>query len=461
MAPSMISLQGRRVTVMGLGRFGGGAGVTRWLASQGARVLLTDLATEAELAEPLLPLADLLASGAVRTRLGGHDPSDFTDTDLVVANPAVPRPRDNPLLQGARQAGVPITTEIGLLIERLPEGGRTRTIGVTGTVGKSTTTAMIAHALERTGRPVAMGGNIGGSLLERLDGAGPGAPALTAETWIVLELSSAMLHWIAQVQRWSPHVAVITNVAPNHLDWHAGMQDYVACKQHLFRFQRAGDTTVLGDASVAAWAPLAPGRAVWLGERGFAGALAVPGEHNRRNAAAALAACLAALPETPSSTFADALATFPGLPHRLQLCHRDDAAGLRFYNDSKCTTPDALLRAVEALAAQDGGRSSHLHLLVGGYDKKVDLGSVSALSTRVAGLYCIGATGPALAQAAQGGHVEVHPSLNEAVPAARGRMRRGDALVLSPACASWDQYPNYEHRGQHFTDLVRSANDPA
>ncbi|MFG0275264.1 MAG: hypothetical protein ACF8QF_09420, partial [Phycisphaerales bacterium] len=166
-------LSGTRVTLMGLGRFGGGLGAARWLVSQGADVRITDMAGEEALAGPLEQLRDLIDAGAVSLRLGGHNVADFTDTDLVVANPAVPKPWENRFLRAAEAAGVKITTEIRLLVERLPS--RDRTIGVTGTAGKSTTTAMIAHILKKSlperepDARVWLGGNIGGSRLASLD----------------------------------------------------------------------------------------------------------------------------------------------------------------------------------------------------------------------------------------------------------------------------------------------------
>ena len=181
------TLEGARVVVMGLGNFGGGAGVARWLAQQGASVLLTDVQPEEALRASLAPLADYMAQGRITTALGGHNVADFTTCDMVVANPAVPKPWDNRYLRAARAAGIPITTEIRLVTERLP--ARERVIGITGSAGKSTTTAMISHMLARLGERVHTGGNIGGSLLNAVSDVSPA-------DWVVLELSSAMLHWL-------------------------------------------------------------------------------------------------------------------------------------------------------------------------------------------------------------------------------------------------------------------------
>jgi UDP-N-acetylmuramoylalanine--D-glutamate ligase len=409
----------RHVTVMGLGRFGGGLGVTRWLAAQGAIVCVTDRAAAASLSAACAGLDDLVRAGRVRLRLGGHDEADFTDSALVIANPAVPKPWADPYLEAARRAGVPVTTEIRLLTERVDRG---RTIGVTGSAGKSTTAAMIRHALDRAGHGVRLGGNIGGSLLTELD-------AIDPDDWIVLELSSAMLHWLGDPP-WSPHVAVLTNLEPNHLDWHGTFEHYRAAKLRIFAAQGDDDHAVRGDDVPEPDPPLP---------------LAIPGAHNRRNAAVAAEAVARATGMEPRDALRR-LADFPGLSHRLELVA--ETGGRRFFNDSKATTPGATERAVESFP-----EPARVHLIAGGYDKEIDLAPITTLADALAGFYTIGATGPALARAtpraASCGTLEV------AVRRAVARMSAGDVLLLSPGCASWDQFDNFEQRGDAFRALVR------
>ena len=433
----IVEPHGQRVTVMGLGRFGGGVGVTRWLAQAGARVTVTDLLDGTELAPALGELASYVQDGRVQLRLGGHRERDFVECDFVVVNPAVPMPWENRFLLAACRAGVSLTTEIGLTTERLR---RRRVIGITGTAGKSTTAAMIHHVVQGLGHRCHLGGNIGGSLLEQLDD-------IRTDDWVVLELSSAMLWWLGDAALecgragWSPHVAVMTNLQPNHIDWHGTVEHYRRTKESIFRFQEPGDHVLHGtdgtdgadgtDGVDAATIPLT-----------------VPGRHNQANAqlAVAIAARVGLDPRTAART----LLHFPGLPHRLELVTERD--GRRFFNDSKATTPQSTCLAVEAF-----DDSRRVHLLAGGYDKKVDLSGIVELAPRLAGLYTMGATGRGLVDATREGHAEFCETVEIAVGRAVNRMKPGDVLLLSPGCASWDQFKNYELRGAAFRTVVNET----
>lgn len=458
-----------RALVMGLGLFGGGLGVTRWLALQGWKVLVTDTKSHADLATPIAELHELISRGVVELRLGEHREDDFRDADLVIANVAVPRPWENTFLNAARAHAVPITTEIGLFIERLPAG--VITVGVTGSVGKSTTSAMLAEILTQamtpragasaltSGRPrsprVFYGGNIGVSLLSSLGEIQPG-------DIIVLELSSAMLHWLAG---WSPHVAVVTTFAANHIDWHLTLEHYRASKQQILRSQAPGCVAVLGE-DAASW-PLQPGvRRITLGRDRRVDRLVIPGVHNQQNAALAVAAACAvvdltrrqdpSMPELLQDRAIDIVRQFRGLPDRLELVLRTPNPAVSCFNDSKSTTPESSMLAIEAFSEHPG--PGHVHLIVGGYDKGSDMRALARACAPLAGVYTIGRTGREIAEGVRsaGGSVIECETLEKAVESAWGRLTDGDVLLLSPACASWDQFANYQERGRRFTELVRA-----
>ncbi|MEO0483763.1 MAG: UDP-N-acetylmuramoyl-L-alanine--D-glutamate ligase [Planctomycetota bacterium] len=438
-------LRGAKVTVMGLGRFGGGLGVTRYLLRHGARVTLTDLEDEASLAEPLQAVRAADSDGELVLRLGGHDERDFADADRVIANPAAPKPWDNPYLKAATRAGVPVTTEIAMAIDLLPDPSRV--VAVTGTAGKSTTASMTAEALTATGSPVLLGGNIGGSLLDH-------AESITRKHYIVLELSSAMLHWLrVRERRWAPGVAVITNCRPNHLDWHGSLEAYTDCKRSLLEHQSFGDAAVLG-GEAREWATPPGVQKQTLDDEDALEGLSAPGLHNAMNGAAALyAASFVAGDALDLNAAARAVAAFPGLPHRLHLCA--EARSVRFYDDSKSSTPDTTRIALRALA-ESGADLGRVHLLCGGYDKGIELRPLAKCARELASTHAIGQTASAIARLAseEQGAVEVHPSLEEAFAEAMRRTQEGDVVLLSPGCASWDQFRDYRERGERFAALA-------
>lgn len=471
----MLDLSGKRVTVMGLGRFGGGVGVTRFLCERGADVLVTDLEPADKLTASVAKLQDLIDKGQVSLRLGEHNVSDFTTCDLVVVNPAVD-PCDNRFIRAAQAANVPLTSEIRLLCAALPN--RARTIGITGSAGKSTTTAMIGHILQkrlagaqpddRGWRPtVHIGGNIGGSLLGQLAQISP-------DDWVVLELSSFMLEGLDQ-DAWSPHIAVVTNLSPNHVDRHGSFEGVIAAKQAILEHQTMNDRCILGGNAPELMRPMCP--QVFLQDEPDI-ELPIPGEHNKVNARMAIAAVVTTGIDglTPESA-ANYLRDFPGLTHRLQfVCEHE---GVRYFNDSKSTTPESATLALESFPA---GR---VHLILGGYDKGSDLRPLAELAaTRCRAIYTVGKTGDTIAAAAEGvastqaiaathgAHVGVAScgaanwstgdpaevvrcgTLDRAVAEIVTRVRRGDVVLLSPACASWDQFENFEKRGEAFVSLV-------
>jgi len=468
---------GVRVTVMGLGQFGGQLAAIRFLVRQGATVTVTDLADENHLRTSLDAIKDL----PVALHLGGHIENDFTDTDLIVVSPAVPK--TSRYLRLAREKGIPITTEMNLFLDRCVG----RIVGVTGTTGKSTTTALIDHILNHAKRngsgranygKVWVGGNIGKSLLESLS-------RIKHDDVVVLELSSFQLEDLGNLEK-SPQVAVITNVRPNHLDRHVTMDAYIAAKANITRFQDAGDVLITNardkpsqrivDAKphmVAHWqfagTEVRACPAVTVvehdGKPWFRACtdrlqqlicpvqqLRLPGAHNVENAAAAIAAALAV--GVPADKIGAALNEFRGLPDRLELVGQVN--GVKYYNDSKSTTPDAGIVALNAFDAP-------VIAIVGGYDKSVCLDDFARhLARRAKAVVCIGQTAGQLVEkvtnfAGNRSPLEIRQveGLEEAVHLAGSLACAGDVVLLSPGCASWDMFDNYQQRGRVFKDAVR------
>lgn len=462
----MIDFRDRKVTVMGLGWFGGGLGATLFLLRRGARVTVTDLKTADQLADSLSGLE----GRDVTLHLGGHREEDFREADLVIVNPAVAR--SAPMLEVARAAGVPLTSEMNLFLARCPAP----VAAVTGSAGKSTTASLLALALA-TRYTTSFGGNIGGSLLDRLDTE----PAIQADDRVCLELSSFQLEDAAAIE-WSPRVAVVTNLSPNHLDRHGTMDAYAAAKQNILRFQAADDWAILPaedpqaskwNRQVATWDRLTRGRTVRFsterpldegayldgplcvidldGQREeipLAEALRLPGRHNAANF---LAAALAARVEgVPLAETARATRGFAGLPHRMTLVA--EVGGVRYYDDSKATTPAA---AEVALASFN----EPVVAIAGGHDKKIDLRPLAdALAKGAKAVLLIGETAECLAELLARrncGHGEIVETLDRAVDRAAELAAPGEVVLLSPGHASWDQFANYAERGDRFAEQVR------
>ncbi|MCA8991782.1 MAG: UDP-N-acetylmuramoyl-L-alanine--D-glutamate ligase [Planctomycetaceae bacterium] len=452
------SLRGRRVTVMGLGRFGGGVGVVNYLLRQGAVVTLTDQLPASELADSL---ARIDVGQLANLRLGGHDSLDFTSADLVVVNPAV-KP-EHPLLKLAADAGTHLTTELNLFW--LAQRGHI--VAVTGSVGKSTTTTLIAHILERTrdenGGTVRCGGNLGGSLLDVVEEIEP-------SDITVLEISSFQAERLGWVQA-RPDVVVVTNLFPNHLDWHGTVGEYFAAKSQLARYLTSEQALVFPehDGNVAAWNAKGQRLRVsvskdavsiqTVGEaRTICGALPefpqLPGPHSAMNIALALTVCIDEF-KRPLDECLDAIRSYETLPHRLQFI--GEVQGRKFYNDSKATTPEAAMAALQTVMGP-------LHLIAGGADKGVDLTPFAqAIAQRVTSACFLGATGPALLTSAnqclpdgESKPIACANSLEEAFGLVWAQSQPGDTILLSPGCASFGEFRNYEERGAAFCGLVES-----
>jgi UDP-N-acetylmuramoylalanine--D-glutamate ligase len=438
MAVQVQEIRNKRVTVAGLGRFGGGIAVARWLVENGAKVLVTDQAPADKLSESVEKLDGL----PVQFRLGEQRESDFSAADLVVASPAIAP--SSPYLRAARDAGVTVTTEIKLFVERCPA----TVVGVTGTKGKSTTTAMLGEILKPQ-FTTWVGGNIGGSLLPHLG-------EIDKTHLVVLELSSFMLEHLGAMM-WSPHVALVTIVTRDHLEWHGSEQAYVEAKKNIVRFQRPDDFAVLceDDAGSTPFAGATRARVVPYGLNGRRPfELRVPGRHNQLNAQGAFAA--AQLLGVDWDSAQAALREFRGLPHRLQLVHESEG-GVRYYNDSIATVPEAAVAALESFPPK------RVIQIVGGYDHGLPITAMcNALIEKAKAVLCIGATGRKacgiMSQGALQGGAAVYDcgDLATAVKLARSVAVGGDVVLLSPGFKSYDQFTNFEERGDAFAKLARA-----
>jgi len=428
---------GKKITVMGLGLLGRGVGDVRYLAEQGAEVIVTDLKTGDELAVSLDALKDV---PNITYHLGAHHLEDFSNRDLILKAPKTPQ--DSIYIKEAVRNGIPVTMSTALFARFAREAGATL-VGITGTRGKTTTTEMIAHILRTAGKQVVLGGNIRGvSTLALL-------PEVTNETMAVLELDSWQLQGFG-TERISPDVAVFTTFYPDHMDYYGGdMQKYLADKAEIFLHQRSGDTLVLGQASeevLKAYPALPVGPITVTAHDGEDLTLSIPGVHNRANAACARAATRAL--GLDDDTIRQALESFKGVAGRLEFVR--EVNGVLYYNDTTATTPEATIAALRALS--EGGR--RVILIMGGYDKGLSMHElIEELPRRTKRTIFLAGTGtdrvmPFLHDASVYG--ELKSAFEEAVRVASP----GDVVVLSPAFASFGMFKNEYDRGDQYQALV-------
>ncbi len=449
----MQNLRGANVTVIGLGIEG--IDLVRFAASEGARVTVSDRRTADELREAL----DAIAECDARLSLGANRPEDARGADVVLVSQGVPS--DNPAVAAATEAGILMSTMLELFMQRCPAP----VTGITGSAGKTTTTALVASMLRDEGLPHVMGGNIGIGLLSLL-------PEIEADTRVVVEMSHTQLERV-QV---SPHVACVTNVTPNHLDrydWDA----YVALKRRIVEFQSAEDVAVLNlDNEVArSFVDATPARIVGTSMRGALPGdgvalesdtvvvrrgseatavldrteLALRGDHNVENflAAVAVASEIGVSLDSARST----ARSFAGVPHRLEPVATIE--GVAYVNDSIATAPERTLAGLRAF-------TEPLVLLLGGRDKQLPVEEMAReAAARCRAVVTFGESGAMYARAVREaglGSVEEVETVEESVGAAHRLARAGDVVLFSPAATSFDQYRNFEIRGAAFRAAVEA-----
>jgi UDP-N-acetylmuramoylalanine--D-glutamate ligase len=454
--PGPVELKNKRVLVVGLARTG--VATALFCAAHGADVTATDSRGEAEIGEEIAKLR----AETVKLELGGHQEQTFLEQDLIIPSPGVPA--DAPLLQAARAKGVTIWSEIELAY-RFRRG---KLIGITGSNGKTTTTSLVEHILRTASFPTILAGNIGTPLISCVE-------RMTNDTVTVVELSSFQLELI---HTFRTDISVFLNLTPDHLDRHHSMELYSKAKARIFENQGGEDFAIL-NADDPATTPLAPTRphVYWFSrkQRAAQGAflrgddivfrndgreevvlkreeVPLPGAHNLENVLAAIAA--ARIAGASAKAVAEGVRSFAGVEHRLEFVA--EINGVRYYNDSKATNVDATLKAL-------GAFSGRILVILGGKDKGSDYTALQGpLRERAILALLIGAAADKISNQIDGSvAIERAGTLERAVEIASHTARPGDVVLLAPACASFDQFENYEHRGSVFKALVHELKQRA
>jgi UDP-N-acetylmuramoylalanine--D-glutamate ligase len=445
-----MDVKGKRVLVVGLGKSGIASAL--FLAEQGARVAVSDTKSEEELHHEI----PLLLDHGIGVEAGYHGERTFKEQELIVISPGVPS--DVPQLIQARQAGIPVIGEVELAARYL----KGHIVAITGSNGKTTTTALTGAIIAASGKHTLVGGNIGTPAISFVGSA-------TDDSWIVLEVSSFQLETI---ETFRPKIAVVLNVTPDHLDRHHSFENYTAAKARIFENQTTADFAILNadDATCAAMALQTKAAVHWFSrqhpvERGASvrdenivwrdatgehsimsvSEIALKGAHNVENVLAAVSAGV--LAGVASSDVRRAVANFKAVEHRLE--YVTTVSGVAYYNDSKATNVDATIKALESFPGR-------IHLILGGKDKGSDYTVLNPLlAERVKRVYTIGAAAQKIESQIKGAPVASSDTIDNAVRQAHDFATDGDIVLLAPACASFDQFVSYEHRGRVFKDLVR------
>lgn len=430
-----------KVLILGLGQYPKGSGVSAALffAKRGDEVIATDLKTERELAGNVRRLRKY---PNVRFRLGGHDLRDVRWADLIVRGPRVRS--DSTEMREAKRLGKPTTSDIALFLEACPA----LVVGITGTRGKSTTSALIAEMLKASGRRVWLGGNI---LVSPLTFLG----RVKKEDIVVLELSSWQLESMGE-RGVSPPVAVWTNLLRDHLNTYAGMGEYAEAKAQIFRHQRPEDIVFLpAEPEFDGYAESAPGRVTRVAYDVKRLKIGLIGEHNQRNAA--MAASVAAHLGVDAQTIARVFKTFKGLPDRLEIVAKKK--GVTFVNDTTSTTPDATIAALQAASHELQAPRSRIHLIFGGNDKELEFDGVAKEIERAKALVCLlpGTAHEKIIDALEDAKADFEEAadLRTAFRSIVAKMKSGDIVLLSPGCTSFGQFKNEFDRGEKYKRLVR------
>jgi UDP-N-acetylmuramoylalanine--D-glutamate ligase len=444
-----MELNGKRVLVVGLGKSGVASAL--FMQAHGARVTVSDTKSGDELRNEIPVLLD----HGITVETGGHGDRTFRGQDLIVVSPGVPV--DAPPLVQARALGEAVIGEIELASQFLPGP----VIAITGSNGKTTTTTLVGEIMVAAGFPTLVGGNIGTPAISLAERA-------KSETVIVLEISSFQLE---TVQTFRPKVGVVLNVTPDHLDRHHTFEIYADAKARIFANQQGSDFAVLNadDPTCVAMAARTRAQVFWFsrqkevqlgawvrdgnvvfrhgtGQKEILQVSEIPlkGAHNLENVLAAV--CASALMGCPPEKIRQAVTAFKAVEHRLEFVAT--IRGVDYYNDSKATNVDATIKALESFPA-------NIHLILGGKDKGSDYTVLNdLLRQRVKRVYTIGAAAAKIESQVKGPEVVHAETLENAIRRANAVAQPGDVVLLAPACASFDQFKSYEHRGKVFKEIV-------
>jgi UDP-N-acetylmuramoylalanine--D-glutamate ligase len=434
--------KGKKITVMGLGLLGRGVGDTKFLAECGAELIVTDLKSEAELKLSLEKLKDV---PNIVYHLGGHQEEDFRNRDMILKSAGVPL--DSPFVAEAKRHGISVRMSADLLAKEAMKIGAT-VVGVTGTRGKSTVTHLIAHILKGAGKAVLLGGNIRGvSNLSLLPHIHPGSI-------LVLELDSWQLQGFGEAKI-SPHIAVFTSFYPDHMNYYkSDMDRYLEDKAHIFKYQNKNDVLILGSQCTELiqrkYSDI-QSRVIIAKPYDISYELKLLGGHNRYNAACAAKAAQAL--GVSGDIIRKTVAEFGGIPGRLEFLR--EIRGVKIYNDTTATTPDATLAGIKALS-----QNQNIVLILGGSDKGLDMDKlVNEIPNYCKKIITLAGTGTERIrrdlETVLRTTMIYHSNLQEAVMEAIKFAERGDIVLFSPAFASFGMFKNEYDRGDQFTKLVR------
>ena len=449
-----MDVRGKRVLVVGLGK--SGVASAMFLQSQGARVTVSDAKSETQLRQEI----PLLLDKGITVETGHHGERTFRDQDMIVVSPGVPV--DQPQIEQARKQGIRVIGEIELAAQFV----KGHVIAITGSNGKTTTTSLCGDIIKAGGKKTLVGGNIGTPAISFAENAG-------ADTWCVLEISSFQLETI---ETFRPEIAAILNITPDHLDRHHTFEAYAKAKERVFENQRPSDFAVLNadNEPCVEIGKRVKSQVLWFSRlhdvksgafvkgdkivfRDKAGEheimpvndMLLKGAHNVENVLAAV--CVGMAAGVAPEQIRKAVSQFKAVEHRLE--YTATVSGVEYYNDSKATNVDATIKALESF-------TKGVHLILGGKDKGSPYTVLNdLLHERVKTVYTIGAAATKIEAEVSGVPVVRAETLENAVKLASDKAVRGDIVLLAPACASFDQFNSYEHRGRVFKDLVRKMKE--